>query len=162
MSTSDPTTQRDEAPESLTVAHVLVALLAGFFCLGVVILGIMWVTSDPPKKRTFGRMTVISLIPGVLMSLVAVVFLVVAVVSSDSDTNQPEPRTTSALVRIPGVVGARSLDARATIELAGFSVTTESLPNDQFGEGLVFEQSPPAGDRAREGSVVVLRVSAGP
>jgi hypothetical protein len=106
----------------------------------------------PPEKK---RSATGWIIAAIIILVLAIGGLVAWAVTQDDDTNGP-------LVQVPAVVGARAVDARATIDAAGFSATTISEPNDQFGEGLVFEQTPLAGTQAREGSVVILKVSSGP
>ncbi|MGZ6968109.1 MAG: protein kinase domain-containing protein, partial [Acidimicrobiia bacterium] len=66
------------------------------------------------------------------------------------------------LVDVPAVVGQKVEDATAAVKAAGLSPSTQKEPNDAFAEGLVFEQAPVASTQARKGSVVVLKVSAGP
>jgi beta-lactam-binding protein with PASTA domain len=64
-------------------------------------------------------------------------------------------------VRVPRLVGRTAADAKEALRSAGLSssVTTVSSSKE---EGTVLGQSPGAGAKVRRGSVVTLRVSAGP
>jgi len=65
-------------------------------------------------------------------------------------------------VVVPAVVGKRVAEAAADITDAGLSPSTVNEPNQDFAEGIVFSQAPAPNAKARQGSVVVLKVSAGP
>ncbi|MGZ6964187.1 MAG: protein kinase domain-containing protein [Acidimicrobiia bacterium] len=94
--------------------------------------------------------------------IAAIVVLVLAVgglaawAITQNDDNKKQ------LVDVPAVVGQKVEDATAAVKAAGLSPSTQKEPNDAFAEGLVFEQAPVASTQARKGSVVVLKVSAGP
>lgn len=62
---------------------------------------------------------------------------------------------------VPNVVGQRVANAITRVQAAGFRVQVREIPSRR-GAGVVVRQQPPAGDRARRGSTVVLSVSRGP
>lgn len=111
--------------------------------------------APPPPPEDRKRSATGWIVAAIIVLVLAIGGLVAwAVTQSDDDKGQ--------LAEVPAVVGARATDATARLEAAGFSATTVNEPNEEFGVGLVFEQAPLAGTQAREGSVVVLKVSAGP
>jgi serine/threonine-protein kinase len=90
----------------------------------------------------------------VLVLLIAGAVVLWALTRDDGDTAKQ--------VAVPAVVGQRAAEASAAITDAGLSPSTVSEPSDDFAAGIVFSQAPKADAKAREGSVVVLKVSAGP
>ena len=64
-------------------------------------------------------------------------------------------------VEVPSVVGQREGAAVATLNDAGFSVTTDYANSDTVAEGLVISQSPSAGEKGKEGGTVNIVVSSG-
>ena len=64
-------------------------------------------------------------------------------------------------VEVPNVVGQREGAAVATLNDAGFSVTTDYANSDTVAEGLVISQSPSAGEKGKEGGTVNIVVSSG-
>ena len=65
-------------------------------------------------------------------------------------------------VGVPNVVGMSEADAKATLEAAGFQVSSTSAPSDTTPEGSVSDQSPDGGAQAAKGSTVAITVSSGP
>jgi eukaryotic-like serine/threonine-protein kinase len=65
-------------------------------------------------------------------------------------------------VQVPNVVGMPEADARATLDQAGFEVTSTSAPSDTTPEGNVSDQNPDGGTQAAKGSTVSITVSSGP
>ncbi len=65
-------------------------------------------------------------------------------------------------VEVPNVVGMSEADAQATLEAAGFEVSSTSAPSDTAAEGTVSDQSPDGGTQAAKGSTVAITVSSGP
>ena len=65
-------------------------------------------------------------------------------------------------VAVPNVVGMSEDDAKATLEQAGFQVSSTSAPSDSTPEGIVSDQSPDGGTPATKGSTVTITVSSGP
>jgi beta-lactam-binding protein with PASTA domain/tRNA A-37 threonylcarbamoyl transferase component Bud32 len=65
-------------------------------------------------------------------------------------------------VQVPSVVGMSEADARATLQQAGFQVTSTSAPSDSTPQGNVSDQSPDGGTQAEKGSTVSITVSSGP
>ncbi len=65
-------------------------------------------------------------------------------------------------VEVPNVVGMTEADARATLEQAGFEVSSTNAPSDTTPQGNVSDQSPDGGTQAAKGSTVSITVSSGP
>jgi eukaryotic-like serine/threonine-protein kinase len=65
-------------------------------------------------------------------------------------------------VEVPSVIGKTEADARATLEQAGFEVSSTSAPSDTTPEGSVSDQSPDGGTQATKGSTVAITISSGP
>jgi serine/threonine protein kinase len=65
-------------------------------------------------------------------------------------------------VEIPDVAGLSRDDAEQELEQAGFEVSIERQPSDQYPGGRAIGTEPPAGDEAPVGSTVTLLVSSGP
>ncbi|HEX5467494.1 MAG TPA: Stk1 family PASTA domain-containing Ser/Thr kinase [Gaiellaceae bacterium] len=65
-------------------------------------------------------------------------------------------------VSVPNVVGMSEANARATLEQAGFEVSSTSAPSDSTPEGVVSAQNPASGTDATKGSTVTITVSTGP
>ena len=65
-------------------------------------------------------------------------------------------------VEVPSVVGMTEADARATLEQAGFEVSSTSAPSDTTPQGNVSDQSPDGGTPATKGSTVSITISSGP
>ncbi len=107
----------------------------------------------PPEEKK--RSATGWIIAAIIVLVLAIGGLIAWAVTQNNDSK-------AELVQVPAVVGARAADAKAALEAAGFSPSTVPEPNDEFGEGLVFDQAPLAGTQARKGSVVVLKVSSGP
>lgn len=63
---------------------------------------------------------------------------------------------------VPAVVGLTLERAQAEVQAAGLDSSTVNENNEDFGPGLVFSQAPQPTTSVRKGSVVVLKVSAGP
>ncbi|MGH2793710.1 MAG: PASTA domain-containing protein [Actinomycetota bacterium] len=74
------------------------------------------------------------------------------------------PLLTGALaqVDVPNVVGAQKAAAQATLEKAGFKVTTETENHPEVPIGVVIRTDPAADTSIRKGSTVKLIVSLGP
>jgi eukaryotic-like serine/threonine-protein kinase len=65
------------------------------------------------------------------------------------------------LVTVPDVTDLQQGQARHRLENLGFQVEIQREANSDVPEGIVFDQNPAAGNEVREGSTVVLTVSAG-
>ena len=65
-------------------------------------------------------------------------------------------------VEVPNVVGMSEADAQATLEQAGFDVSSTSAPSDTIPDGSVSDQSPDGGTQAAKGSTVAITISSGP
>jgi serine/threonine-protein kinase len=65
-------------------------------------------------------------------------------------------------VTVPDVLNQSESSARAELEQAGFEVQVLQAPSDNTPEGLVFDQAPDAGEKAKKGSTVQITVSSGP
>jgi len=75
--------------------------------------------------------------------------VVTIVVSAGAETAQ-----------VPGVLGLDVFSATQTLQSAGFIVQQEQAedPSEQYDEGQIWSQNPPAGTTAPVGSVVIIRV----
>ena len=73
--------------------------------------------------------------------------------------SSPEPAV--ARVRVPSVAGLTAAAARSRLAAAGLDANVAHVASSK-PEGVVVEQSPAAGTRARKGSTVRLGVSSGP
>jgi penicillin-binding protein 1A len=62
-------------------------------------------------------------------------------------------------VKVPGVVGISIDQAKAILQRAGFSVSTQSEPTNSSRPGIVVGQRPGEGTRAAEGATVTLSVA---
>ena len=76
-----------------------------------------------------------------------------------SDTDAPEPTIPGELVR--DVVGMGSELAVEILSRAGFVVTTESVPDDQYPPGIVASQEPVGESIIATGSTIVINVANG-
>lgn len=75
----------------------------------------------------------------------------------------PAPAAATGNIEVPALEGLGQDEAEAAIEQAGLSVGAVSIePNETVAAGAVVKQTPAAGTRAGEGSVVHLIVSKGP
>ncbi len=68
---------------------------------------------------------------------------------------------TPATVPVPDVTGQASTDAQATLEAAGFVVTTSEQPSAEVEEGLVIGTNPAAGTEVAPATTVTIAVSTG-
>ncbi len=91
-----------------------------------------------------------------LLLLAGMLFLLARALGVGEDGGSDVP-----LVEVPDVVGQPADAATATLVGLGFDVDTESEVNEDFEEGIVFDQNPDRGESVEEGSTVLLRVSAG-
>ena len=64
-------------------------------------------------------------------------------------------------VDVPKVTGKPETEARQALEAAGFTVEVTTRSSAEIDPGLVIDQTPAAGQKAKKGSVVDLTVSAG-
>ena len=81
--------------------------------------------------------------------------------TSQSTTTVTE--TTEAPVEVvPNVAGMTESQAQATLQAAGFSVSTSTAFSGTVPQGLVISSSPGASSEAPAGSTVTIRVSKGP
>jgi beta-lactam-binding protein with PASTA domain/predicted Ser/Thr protein kinase len=65
-------------------------------------------------------------------------------------------------VTVPDVLDQSESSARAELEGAGFEVQVIQAPSDDTPEGLVSDQAPDAGEKAKKGSTVQITISSGP
>jgi eukaryotic-like serine/threonine-protein kinase len=111
------------------------------------------VSTPPPEKD---RKSATGWIVAAIIILALAVGGVVAwmVLQDDNDTGE------DAIV--PAVVNLPLERAQADIQAAGLDSSTVNENNDAFPPGVVFSQAPQPTTSVRKGSVVVLKVSAGP
>jgi eukaryotic-like serine/threonine-protein kinase len=65
-------------------------------------------------------------------------------------------------VTVPDVLQQSEASARAELQQAGFEVQVIQAPSDSTTEGLVSDQAPDPGEKAKKGSTVQITVSTGP
>jgi beta-lactam-binding protein with PASTA domain/predicted Ser/Thr protein kinase len=65
-------------------------------------------------------------------------------------------------VTVPDVLDQSESSARAELEGAGFEVQVLQAPSDDTPEGLVADQAPDPGEKAKKGSTVQITISSGP
>jgi hypothetical protein len=105
--------------------------------------------ASPTPRVTFSPAPTLSLAPAPTPTRPAPTSSVAA------PARPPQP----ALVRVPGVVGERLPAATATLQAAGFRVTTVDTPvRSPRDNRRVLAQSPSAGTSARRGELVTLLV----
>lgn len=63
---------------------------------------------------------------------------------------------------VPKVTGKTQAEATQLLETAGFTVDVTTANSDQIPAGVVIDQTPVAGQKAKKGSVIALTVSVGP
>ena len=97
------------------------------------------------------------IVPAVIGLLVVVAALVVFALVSGGPSRKNGPQIT-----VPAVVGLRRQEALTKLDNAGLSATEVVELNDDFGKDIVFAQTPAAGKKVAENSVVVIKVSGGP
>jgi serine/threonine-protein kinase len=107
---------------------------------------------DRPRRNSGAFFTVLIVLLLVLAGMLFLLARTLGVGDGGNDT---------PTLDVPRVVGEPVADAESTLKGLKFKVTTESLPNDDFEAGIVFEQDPPPGTKAEEGSTVHLKVSSG-
>jgi serine/threonine-protein kinase len=112
------------------------------------------VAATPPPEEKKSRAT------GWIIAAIVILVLAIGAVAAYAITQNDDSK--KELVPVPAVVGQPVATAVANLKAAGLSPTTQKETSDLFGEGIVFEQAPVAATQARKGSVVVLKVSAGP
>jgi eukaryotic-like serine/threonine-protein kinase len=105
---------------------------------------------EPRSSKAF--LVVLVLLLALLAGLLFVLARMLGL--GDDDTDRPQ-------VAVTNVVGMPVDEAQAELEDLGFEVEREFAANDDFEEGIVFDQDPVAGQRVEEGSTVTLFVSQG-
>jgi len=63
---------------------------------------------------------------------------------------------------VPMIIGKTAEEAMALLQEAGFIVAPEYIASNQYGAGIVAEQSPGGGAQSYKGAVVTIRISSGP
>jgi eukaryotic-like serine/threonine-protein kinase len=105
---------------------------------------------EPKSSKAF--LVVLVLLLALLAGLLFVLARMLGL--GDGDPDRPQ-------VAVTNVVGMPVDEAQAELEDLGFEVEREFAANDDFEEGIVFDQDPVAGQRVDEGSTVTLFVSQG-
>jgi beta-lactam-binding protein with PASTA domain/predicted Ser/Thr protein kinase len=98
---------------------------------------------EPRRERHWGRRILLALLVAGVAGLVAFAL------------------TRPDRVDVPSVIGQSVAPATEVLEAHGFDVDT-TLRTNQAARDTVLEQDPPAGEKADEGSTVILTVSSGP
>ncbi len=104
------------------------------------------VADDVPRERRGQRRTV--LVSSALLALAAIVLALMYVVRPGQ-------------IEVPDVRKMTSVEAASTLTKAGFKVETHEVDAADFEAGTIATQSPEAGSKAGEGSVVDLGVATG-
>lgn len=68
---------------------------------------------------------------------------------------------TREVLEVPSVVNMTVVEAQRALEEKGFKVELEEKYGDKIKPGLVMEQSPKAGEKRKEGSLIFLTISKG-
>jgi eukaryotic-like serine/threonine-protein kinase len=105
---------------------------------------------EPKSSKAF--LVVLVLLLALLAGLLFVLARMLGL--GDGDPDRPQ-------VAVTNVVGMPVDEAQAELKDLGFEVEREFAANDDFEEGIVFDQDPVAGQRVDEGSTVTLFVSQG-
>ena len=101
--------------------------------------------APPPARRW-------PMIAGILVLLVAIAAGAFVFLAGDE----------AKAVTIPPVVGQSGADAERALRQLGLEVDVRPLTDPSVEEGQAIDTDPAAGEEAREGDTVILRVSAGP
>jgi serine/threonine-protein kinase len=108
---------------------------------------------EPPPERK--RSATGWIVAAIIILALAVGGLVLWAVLQDDDGADED-------VSVPAVVGLALPDAQADLQAVGLDSSTVNENNDEVPPGTVFQQAPQPTTRVRRGTVVVLKVSAGP
>lgn len=82
--------------------------------------------------------------------------------SSSSVSEEQEPSTQEYLISMPNFVGRMKNDVENNSQYASFNLVFEEENNNEYVEGMIFEQSVKYRTEVEEGTTVVLKVSKGP
>ncbi len=108
---------------------------------------------DDEPKRSSGLFLAALIV--LLLLLAGMLYLLAQQLSGDDSGEEV------AQVEVPRVVGEEVADAQRILENLGFRVSITQEANEDFEEGVVFEQDPANGAKVDEGSTVRLTVSGG-
>lgn len=82
---------------------------------------------------------------------------------STEATETPEPTTESETeveeIEIPDLYNLTETDAQKKAVLYGFNISVSKEENEEVEDGHVFEQSPKAGEKAKKGEVIRIKVA---
>jgi serine/threonine-protein kinase len=107
---------------------------------------------DEPKRSSGLFLAALILL---LLVLAGMLYLLAQQFNGDDDGEDV------AQVEVPNVIGEEVARAQEILEGRGFRVAVTQEANEEFDEGIVFDQDPGRGERVDEGSSVRLKVSAG-
>lgn len=108
---------------------------------------------EEPRRSSGGFLAVLVVL---LLLLAGMLFLLARTLGlGDSDGDG------GATVAVPRVVGDTLEEATTTLEGLGLEVDFTSEANDEFDDGVVFDQNPGFGEKVPESSTINLKVSAG-
>lgn len=82
--------------------------------------------------------------------------------SSSSVSEEQEPSPQEYLISMPNFVGRMKNDVENNSQYASFNLVFEEENNNEYVEGMIFEQSVKYRTEVEEGTTVVLKVSKGP
>jgi serine/threonine-protein kinase len=113
----------------------------------------VYVDDDDEPKRSSGLFLAALIV--LLLLLAGMLYLLAQQLTGDDSGEDV------AQVEVPRVVGEEVAEAQRILEDAGFRVSITQEANEDFEEGVVFDQDPENGEKVDEGSTVRLKVSAG-
>jgi serine/threonine-protein kinase len=113
----------------------------------------VYVDEDDEPKRSSGLFLAALIV--LLLLLAGMLYLLAQQLTGD-DSGEDVVQ-----VEVPRVVGEEVAEAQRILEDRGFRVSITQEANEDFEEGVVFDQDPENGEKVDEGSTVRLKVSAG-
>jgi serine/threonine-protein kinase len=149
-SASDTTTELRRLQETIQVPLTAAPITATGTTVAPVAAAPM--PPPPPEKKKSATGWIVAAI--VILAL-AIGGVVAWIVLQDDDSAEGD-------TIVPAVVGLTLERAQADLQAAGLDASTVNENNEDFGPGIVFSQAPQPTTSVRRGSVVVLKVSAGP
>ena len=114
--------------------------------------------AQPPVEEPRSQAGYGLAIAGLLVALVAGIYILTRILGGGGDTTDPE----SSLVEVPSLAGMEWRDAAEQLQGLELKVRQRSEVSDDVDAGLVIRTEPPVGDEVETGSFVTLIVSAGP
>ena len=82
--------------------------------------------------------------------------------SSSQVSEEEEPSVPGYLISMPNFIGRMRADVENNTQYASFNIVFEEENNNEYVEGMIFDQSVKYRTEVEEGTTVVLKVSKGP